>query len=271
VFGLCDNRVYSPCLGDNVLRRDLIHLINSGNLWIFVGSGPSIEAGYPTWPELTNSCASQLATEYGDRLSRDAAYQAAMKARNYARALGQIEKISGAPKLHRYVQRAFGSPRLPAELDRILADWPAAGYITSNYDDLLFLALRQIGQSAGWVNVGNSDSELAKVGGDVSKVIWHVHGALAPISAGDRLVLTEQDYDAVYLRRSSIVTQLQSSLIHKRLLFIGFGFNDPDFLRILEAARLFTTPATPAFAFLGSEEPLPEYERMRLLERYIPD
>src|SRR5450759_3248442 len=41
----------------------LVQYLNSGAAWLLVGSGPSIEMGYPTWGELAASAARWVAVE----------------------------------------------------------------------------------------------------------------------------------------------------------------------------------------------------------------
>jgi hypothetical protein len=88
------------------------------------------------------------------------------------------------------------------------------------------------------------------VAGDASQVVWHVQGSVELTDHQSRLILTERDYDDVYLEDTPASRQLQSLLAQRRVVFIGFGFQDAELLRVLKRVGRLTTPARPLFAFL---------------------
>ena len=133
----------------------------------------------------------------------------------------------------------------------MLANWPFAGYITSNYDGLLSRALRAIQDEApAWTQVGNTPAEIRKLSGDAQRRVWHIHGAVDLAPDRSKLVLTSSDYDAIYAPGSAVLEQLKAVLAVRRLVFVGFGFNDLHLLDVLQKVALLTEPARPIIAVL---------------------
>ena len=67
------------------------------------------------------------------------------------------------------------------------------------------------------------------------------------------MVASTNDYDDLYLEHSALQQQLKSFLAQRRLVFVGFGFRDPDVMRILKIAGRYTVPERPIYAFLGTD------------------
>lgn len=254
-----------------MLRTDLIELINRGDMWAFVGSGASVDAGGPSWGGLVQGAVARLDETARQRILNDERYQLALSKRQFAKCLSRIEAHVGREAMEKVVTPQLDSVKIPGKVTRCLADWPLADYITTNCDGLLGIALRDVGER-GWSPVGNSGEEVRKVAGDATHVIWHVHGATDLPKDRSRMVLTEEDYDDLYLDGSPVVTQLRGLLAQRRVLFVGFGFEDPEVMRLLKLVGRFCSPARPAFAFLsglyGTEH---ESKRIELLEKYNVD
>ncbi len=140
--------------------------------------------------------------------------------------------------------------RKPGGIIRKIIDWPFVGYVTTNYDELIELALKDARQ-AGWAAVGNSREEARKVSAGARRVVWHVHGVVSMAADRSHLVLTEQDYDDLYLDDSPATAQLRSLLTQHRVVFIGFGLKDPEVMRLLRRVGRLADPARPVFAFVG--------------------
>jgi hypothetical protein len=142
----------------------------------------------------------------------------------------------------------------PPILTKLLADWPFAGYITSNYDDLLPRALRSISdRAAGWTVIGNTSAEIRKLSGDPDRCVWHIHGALELPPERSQLVLTTSDYSRVYAPGSATVDMFKAILARHRLVFVGFGFADTYLLDVLaNVAKATADPSRPVIAIMPS-------------------
>lgn len=232
-----------------MLRTKVIDLVNSGEAWAFLGSGVSADAGGPTWRELLDSAVEQLGAS--ELVGSDDLYQTSLTSRDLARCFGRLEHLTNRNDLDEAVCSYLGELSNYGDLHAQLAEWPFRGYMTTNYDVLLEKAMRGSGQH-GWIPVGNTDSEIRKLSGSPSNVVWHVHGFLA--SADERakkskLILTDSDYDELYLEGSRTVNQLRGLLSLSQIVFIGFGFSDPEFERVLKLVGRLTSPERPLYAF----------------------
>jgi hypothetical protein len=255
-----------------MLRIDLLELINRGNIWLFVGNGVSVDAGYPTWAGLVEGTLRTLEGNVREGILADERYIKAWQKKRYERCFTRIEAIAGRTVLEKAVATQLSSrAKLPGNILGHIIDWPIVGYVTTNYDGLLENKLVEVGE-LGWLPVGNSLDEIKKISGDATGVVWHIHGATNQPQDKNRLVLTEKDYDDMYLDGSPMVTQLRGLLNQRRILFVGFGFEDPEVMRLLKLVARFSTPLRPVFAFIsglsGTEN---ESKRMELLEEYNID
>lgn len=251
-----------------MFRREVTELLNTGEAWVFVGAGASCDAGAPNWGQLVKIVADISSVD----IKTDPRFSAAVRARDYPRAFSRLEAMVGRSQLEDLVRSELSKYNKPGEILNILANWPAAGYVTTNYDSLIERSLSQIGESAGWVAAGNSDSEIKKVSANARKLVWHIHGGIGKDTANFKLLLTEADYDAMYLESSRTVNQLRALLTQKQIILVGFGFGDRELLRILKIVRLYSSPARPIYAFVGSEEPLSEHQlKSELFEQYNVD
>jgi len=140
-----------------MIRSDLIELINSGQCWAFIGSGPSTSAGAPTWKNLVTELLESLADTDKDFIINLKKFNRAFEQRAYNRCLSVIQDRTGRNFVEDYVRKKLGGLSDPGDIQHLLADWPFAGYITTNYDILIEKALRKSGQT--WLSVGNTDKE----------------------------------------------------------------------------------------------------------------
>ena len=179
-----------------MLQEDLLDLINNTRAWAFVGAGASMASGCPDWRGLLTAVVGR--TEERARVEGNRAYQKALKQQRFPAAFAVIEEAVGRETLERLVRRELQRHDSPSDFTRILAQWPFAGYITTNYDGLLEKALGQL--DPGWASIGNTEFEARKLSGGVDHVVWHLHGSIDP-GVTSRLILTEGDYDSLYLHR----------------------------------------------------------------------
>src|ERR1019366_3703247 len=255
-----------------MLHTDLIDLLNRGGVWAFIGSGASVDAGAPTWAQLLERVLAALPAEKSHEIISDLRFADARKKKDLPRCFSRIQQAIGRPALVQGVTKEIQQYRTPGELLRELANWPFAGYVTTNYDTLIRRALQTINQAGGWSEAGNSDSEIRKLSGSVDHTIWHVHGAVGHDLADYRMIITEEDYDDLYLEASRVANQLKSLLTQRRVAFVGFSFEDAELQRLLKIAARYCNPARPAFAFLaGLAGQEGERKRLELLERFNVD
>jgi len=144
-----------------------------------------------------------------------------------------------SPKLGRLLS-LVGSHLLrddPGNPYRILADLPAAVYVTTNFDPLLEAALKENGrQPQAVVSRWRHQRALAQtqpIAEPTVKepLVYHVLGAFGK-DADDTLVLTEDDYfDALIgtVADRLLPPEVESALVDNSLVFLGFRLTDWSF------------------------------------------
>lgn len=226
-----------------MISKDLVDLINSGEAIAIVGSGISAEAGLPSWGTLFGTIADAL-----DRESRDTTKARAIaKGGRLPEAFELLAKQTSREEIHKRTAGLIEAVTTPASHHVRLADWPFRLYATTNYDHLIETASR-----SQLVSVGNRGSQLHKLAGGARDVVWHLHGGSRLSGDVSQLVVTKSDYDDFY-PESNIVHSLKALTTAHRCVFIGFGFNDEDFIHVLKAVGRLAHSGRPSFAFLGYE------------------
>ena len=235
-----------------MIDTELLDLINSGNAWVLVGSGVSVDAGLPSWASLVTLTLDRLPSDDQKMVNKDVRFRKGQERNDFAQCFQRMQDVVGQADVIDVVKQIIlEMTEEPGDLTNLLADWPAAGYLTTNYDDLLESALR-INKPLGWIPVGNQPSEVRKVSGDVRNIVWHIHGSARLPDTESRLVIGSKDYDDLYLDESPLQQQLKSFLTQRRLVLVGFGLRDPEIRRLLKFAGRYTVPERPIYAFLGS-------------------
>ena len=249
-----------------MIDTDLLDVINRGDAWLFVGSGVSAEAGLPSWRDLINQTLLQLPEKDRQRISSDRRFERRWENSDFPGCFQRIEDITGPNQMRDSVREVIARhPSNPGELARLLADWPVAGYLTTNYDHLIEAAVQENGQ-IGWIPIGNQPEEVRQVSGDVRNIIWHLHGSAFMNADRSQLVASTRDYDHYYLEGSHLQQQLKSFLTQRRMIFVGFGFRDPELMRILKMVGRYTVPERPIYAFFGWNEEEVDRDELRELK-----
>jgi hypothetical protein len=132
----------------------------------------------------------------------------------------------------------------PNETHRILADLPLPIYITTNYDDFMFRALksrnkRPVQEVCRWNNrlrnILKKEPTVLKSGShsqvnEKSPVVFHLHGH---IGLQESIVLTEDDYLDFLVNVSRdediLPARIQEAMAGTSLLFLGYRLNDWNF------------------------------------------
>jgi hypothetical protein len=255
----------------------LIRKITDGQCTPFLGAG----ASYPALP-LGKSLAADLVRRYeaadpGNPRKCPLADQSDLAAVTQWVAIDSGD--SGIPKvLLADLIKERSAPNFddPCEPHRLLAELPLPLYITTNYDDFMFSALRRVQDQPAqrrvpilsvhqdycrWTdklmleNASLFDDRKFKLN-PAHPVVFHLHGHIdrdpAARGAVEAMVATEDDYldflvnitgdlnNAGPLRASKpqmLPLAVRTALRGNTLLFVGYGLRDVNFRVILRAIR----------------------------------
>ncbi len=226
-----------------MISKQLVDLINSGEAIAIVGSGISAEAGLPSWGMLFDTIADAL-----DGESKDTTKARAMaKKSKLPEAFDLLAALTSRADVHARTAGLIEAVTTPSAHHVRLADWPFRLHATTNYDHLI-----EVASQGQLVAVGNRGAELHKIAGGARDVVWHLHGGSRLSHDVSQLVVTKADYDDFY-PDSNAVQRLKALATAHRCVFIGFGFNDEDFVHVLKAVGRLAHSGRPSFAFLGYE------------------
>ncbi|HEX5732725.1 MAG TPA: SIR2 family protein [Blastocatellia bacterium] len=263
--------------GNNTIFDSLLSALREKEAIAFVGAGAS--AGmYPLWGEFIELLADHTVAE-GKAEPKDAARWKADTTATPQQRVSLIIRKLGEDRYHRFLKDTFG-PRRGLDDKRYtfahatLMRLPFQGYVTTNYDPALEFArmeLRPGSLTTGTPTWQDDDEVYRWYTGDVFKrkddcpILW-LHGYW---QRPQGIALDRTEYAAAY--KPGLYRNLFNSLWGQRhLVFVGFGFNDPQFtfmvgeyLRDLEKANAPPRHVTIIGLPVGADGSLPDTEAIR--------
>lgn len=210
----------------NEVIEQYAHAVRQHTAAVFLGAGTSISAGYPNWDKLIENIRQDasvpqtltnapLAAEYAEiALARDPFEK---------KLLDELNKVSPV--------------RVPQAV-QILAELPVAEYWTTNYDNLIEMALagERIDRVVSDNDYYRSRDEQA------SKRVTKMHGSLTQNEYGQatweqKPVITRGDFERYEYANPLIWAQLKAQFLTTSFLFVGFSFDDPNIEVLLRLSR----------------------------------
>lgn len=247
---------------------DLVRIVNTGRCFALVGAGASAEMGYPSWHTLAVRVRDHVLAE---NLTADAeTYKQFLAKRNLPAVFRQAEVDLGSrDSIVALVKRILeSSPRTGRRaVYDLLARWPFACYLTTNYDDELRAALEKI--HLHFQVLHNSVEDLSNLRDGATRLIVKLHSDLDHPS---QVVLTSADYNR-------IVTSDDGKWFRDKLcqvfqmfdvLIIGHSMSDLDMQLILATAKHSASALHPIYmivanATTGESREYQEHYNIRVL------
>jgi hypothetical protein len=200
----------------------LADLATRGELALFLGAGVSMAAGLPSWGGLIRELAARAGMSADEQSAlaelRNVLDQASIVERRLSEAsvrIGQAVYEVLAPHRHYALAHA------------LLAALPVRETITTNYDQLFEKAWRQ-------PDTGEVSILPGAIRPDARRWLLKMHGCL---SAPDRVVLTRTSYTRYDEQLPALSGMVQTFLVTRHVLFVGFSLTDDNFHRIVDAVR----------------------------------
>jgi len=208
---------------DNIIPPDLIKSFKDNNVVLFIGSGFSNNAKYPTWDDLLTI----LKGEFGDKSSDEIQYFESMdniKAVQYLydkykknRIISEIEKI-------------FNRVHIDPELHLELMSIPFQYMITTNWDSLLEKYYEKFNKRE--IKTIWKDSQLSSLSSQ--KAIIKLHGSIVD---PDSVVFGEDEYYKHSTTNPLIFDFISNITATKTILFIGYSYSDFDFKSVFNYVK----------------------------------
>ncbi|HEY1377165.1 MAG TPA: SIR2 family protein [Gemmataceae bacterium] len=209
-----------PGLGPNLRRKadELAAFATRGELALFLGAGVSAGAGVPLWGELLDQLARRAGMSDCDRT--------ALRRLHLLDQAGVIERrLGGADELREAV-RDLSARDHYGLTHALLASLPVREAVTTNYDELFEVA---------WEARGRRPSVLPyRLRPKADAWVLQMHGS---VSHPEDIVLTREHQLAYEDRHAALAGIVQTLLLTRHMLFVGFSLSDDDFHRIADDVR----------------------------------
>lgn len=198
------------------LIKDFVKALSENNAAIFAGAGLSVASGFVDWKSLMREIAADVGLDVDKESDLIAVAQYHVNDR-----LGNRHKINQTMIEH------FTEQVQLTQNHKILANLPISTFWTTNYDSLIEKSLENANKTA---DVKRVSENLLLTMPKRDAVVYKMHGDIFNPSEA---VLTKDDYEVYEIKRKAYSITLQSDLMSKRFLFLGFSFEDPNLMYIL--------------------------------------
>ena len=241
-------------------------------LLAFVGAGVSRQAGLPLWKELMVDMDAEV------EKIRKRPQQVRAGVLQHADLLWQAElfrlELERRSVYEKYLRKRFRRNLPPGDsVIRGLARLKFRHFLTTNYDTFLEQALGAENQEYDefdWTNRQECrDFFLNYLSPTGPRYVVHIHGRS---DQPQSIVLTHRDYVRRYVETMEYVEKLSILFATLRLVFVGFGLEDPDLRFILRQVNSrFGAGDVQHYAVLGfnrANEAQAQIERERLERQF---
>ncbi|MFA6599022.1 MAG: SIR2 family protein [Ignavibacteriaceae bacterium] len=200
------------------------HIIDISKTVVFVGAGFSISAGFPSWTVGMN----EILEEY-NKIKQDEISYKFLKQRieenEYLLVMENVHKLLGSAYYLNILQKVFDKKFELKDEHLQLVQIPFAGFITTNFDQVIETAYTKIFDQQLFIQSYDRDG-VKRLQSNSKKYLFKLHGDINHI---DQIVLRDYQYQEI-LGRSDIRELIRSYMINHQFLFIGYGLRDPDFV-----------------------------------------
>ena len=187
-----------------------VKAIREGDAAVFAGAGLSRPSGLVDWKGFLRP----LAEKIGLDINKEQDY---LSVAQFYR-----DQRCNQTNVSQEIMNAFLKNVEVNENIKILARLPIKTYWTTNYDELLENGIKDANRNP---DVKTKSEHLSLVESGRDAVVYKMHGDVKDAS---NAVLTKSDYELYEKNRPFFRTVLQSDLVSKKFLFIGFSFTDPN-------------------------------------------
>ncbi len=195
-------------------QKALAEHARHAELVLFLGAGVSMAAGLPSWSGLLQN----LATEAGLKMDEFAKLDTLDQGSILQRRL---------PDLSQRIATSLDQTRYHSLTHGLLASLPVHEVVTQNYDRLFELASRGAGRDLAVLPY-----QPSRTAGQ--RWLLKMHGCTEHL---EDIVLRREDYLRYAQTRAALRGIVQTLLITRKMLFVGFSLTDGNFHQVIDDVR----------------------------------
>lgn len=197
------------------IPKKIKEAIKNNKLVIFAGSGMSLNFDLPNWSNLVKEIISDLnITKYGSLIT--------LMDDDLMTPMEVLEKLNPEHnEIKKYIKSKFQvKEHHNLSLHKKILEL-SGQVITTNYDNAFEVASNH----SIIPSVYTSNFNINEIGKNDNPYIFKLHGSY---DTPDNCIIFRSQYDDLYSKDTAAKEKLKSIFADRILLFIGFGFNDPD-------------------------------------------
>jgi hypothetical protein len=210
----------------------LAQAVRSRKCILFVGSGLSCAAGYPSWGEMVLRLVDEARQIPGAKVQ---GLEELVEKKDWF-SLAEFARTTLTPfDYGEVLKEMFGETGRPSRAHELIARTDFRGIITTNFDRLLEIHITRVRNSMPSIFTTRGIDAMAVALFTPGLFIYKMHGdMLEPHS----IVLTASDYDEMILFSPHTRSFLHGAMLNYTLLFVGYSLSDPDFQLVLRELSL---------------------------------
>jgi len=172
------------------MDKYVIDYLNSGEAFLFIGSGPSIQMGYPTWYELARNASRVVKNEVPH--FNESRINHLMEKAKYPDVFEMAVAELGFSRILEELETLFEIPRNNSKIYELITRWPVSVFLTTNYDMEIQKHLSKLNEA--FTEYSNSEDHFAYLNADCKNAIFKLHGDLRSKKG---LILTKKQYNEI--------------------------------------------------------------------------
>lgn len=213
---------------DKPLLARVKEVLSREDTVLFIGAGLSRWSNLPDWTQLLEELAGFIEQQgySSDLVRRELAGNDLLQAANYG-----VDQLT-PPQFGQFIRQACRvGVATPHEIHRKVVTLGPRSFITTNYDRLIEDSLNKWYSDQFFQVVSNKQlPETADIVQARAKYfIFKPHGDVGDV---DSIILSREQYRILYTDRRHILKALETLLVSRPVVFIGFGLRDIDFFYV---------------------------------------
>jgi hypothetical protein len=210
----------------------LARAVRSRKCILFVGSGLSCAAGYPSWGEMVLRLVDEARQIPGAKVQ---GLEELIEKKDWF-TLAEFARTTLTPfDFGEVLTEMLGDTGQPSRAHELIARTDFRGIITTNYDRLLETHITRVRNSMPTTFTTEGINAMAVALFRPTFFIYKMHGDM---NEGGSIVLTASDYDRMILFSPHTRSFLHGAMLNYTLLFVGYSLSDPDFQLVLRELSL---------------------------------